>query len=127
MGQGIGVRHRCSPYNSLNAAQSLQDSSDGNESGLVSFLSRANYGYKDKFFVTGVLRYDGSSKSPRAQVGAVPWAVGVVAFDPGGVPARRAVLGPAPAGRLGASGNSGIKPYQSLPTTWWGHRRRVSL
>jgi iron complex outermembrane receptor protein len=28
----------------------------------VSFLSRVNYGYKDKYFLTGVLRYDGSSK-----------------------------------------------------------------
>jgi len=62
MGQGIGFVTDALLYNSLNAAQSLQDSTDGNESRLVSFLSRANYGYKDKFFVTGVLRYDGSSK-----------------------------------------------------------------
>src|SRR5467141_2122452 len=62
MGQGIGFVTDALLYNSLNAAATLQDSSDGNESRLVSFLSRANYGYKDKFFVTGVLRYDGSSK-----------------------------------------------------------------
>src|SRR5216684_7709126 len=62
MGQGIGFVTDALMFNSLNAAGSLQDSSDAIESRLVSFLSRANYGYKDRFFVTGVLRYDGSSK-----------------------------------------------------------------
>lgn len=32
------------------------------ESRLVSFFSRANYGFRDKYFLTGVVRYDGSSK-----------------------------------------------------------------
>ena len=32
------------------------------ESKLVSFFGRANYGYAGKYFVTGVLRYDGSSR-----------------------------------------------------------------
>jgi len=32
------------------------------ESKLVSFFGRANYGYANKYFVTGVLRYDGSSR-----------------------------------------------------------------
>ena len=32
------------------------------ESKLVSFFSRANYGYRDRYFLTGVLRYDGSSR-----------------------------------------------------------------
>ena len=32
------------------------------ESKLVSFFSRANYGYNDKYFLTGVVRYDGSSR-----------------------------------------------------------------
>ena len=32
------------------------------ESRLVSFFSRANYGFRSKYFVTGVLRYDGSSR-----------------------------------------------------------------
>jgi len=27
----------------------------------ISFLSRANYGYKEKYFLTGVVRYDGRS------------------------------------------------------------------
>ena len=32
------------------------------ESKLVSFFGRANYGFANKYFVTGVLRYDGSSR-----------------------------------------------------------------
>jgi TonB-linked SusC/RagA family outer membrane protein len=32
------------------------------ESQLASFFSRANYGFKDRYFVTGVIRYDGSSR-----------------------------------------------------------------
>ena len=32
------------------------------ESKLVSFFSRANYGFADKYFLTGVVRYDGSSR-----------------------------------------------------------------
>jgi TonB-linked SusC/RagA family outer membrane protein len=33
-----------------------------NESQLVSFFSRANYGFNNRYFLTGVLRYDGSSR-----------------------------------------------------------------
>ena len=33
-----------------------------NESKLVSFFGRANYGFANKYFLTGVLRYDGSSR-----------------------------------------------------------------
>ncbi|HEX5074282.1 MAG TPA: SusC/RagA family TonB-linked outer membrane protein [Gemmatimonadaceae bacterium] len=33
-----------------------------NESKLVSFFGRANYGFANKYFITGVLRYDGSSR-----------------------------------------------------------------
>src|SRR5882762_5262609 len=62
MGQGIGFVTDALKYNALDAAGTLRDSSDASESRLVSFLSRANYGYRDRFFVTGVLRYDGSSK-----------------------------------------------------------------
>ncbi|MDF1503470.1 TonB-dependent receptor [Roseisolibacter sp. H3M3-2] len=32
------------------------------ESRLVSFFGRANYGFRNKYFLTGVLRYDGSSR-----------------------------------------------------------------
>ena len=52
-------------WNSLGAgvqASSPPPISYNNESKLVSFFSRANYGFADKYFVTGVVRYDGSSR-----------------------------------------------------------------
>jgi len=85
---------------------SLQDSSDGNESRLVSFLSRAST-------AQGISLRHGCAAIRRivnVRRGA-QWAL-----FPGlsaswhltrGVPAQRAVLGPAPAGRLGASRQSG--------------------
>lgn len=117
MGQGIGFVTDALLYNSLNAAQSLQDSSDGNASRLVSFLSRANYGYKDKFFVTGVLRYDGSSKFAEGNKWALfpglsaSWHLTQEAFLRGGpFSDLRLRVG------WGRQGNPGIKPYQSLRT-----------
>jgi TonB-dependent starch-binding outer membrane protein SusC len=117
MGQGIGFVTDALLYNSLNAAQSLQDSSDGNESRLVSFLSRANYGYKDKFFVTGVLRYDGSSKFAEGDKWALfpglsaSWHLTQEQFLRGGpFSDLRLRVG------WGRQGNPGIKPYQSLRT-----------
>jgi len=117
MGQGIGFVTDALLYNSLNAAQSLQDSSDGNESRLVSFLSRANYGYKDKFFVTGVLRYDGSSKFAEGHKWALfpglsaSWHLTQEGFLRGGpFSDLRLRIG------WGRQGNPGIKPYQSLRT-----------
>ncbi len=62
MGQGIGYFTDAYSYNSLQAANTRTDSSYAEKSRIVSFLSRVNYGYKDKYFLTGVLRYDGSSK-----------------------------------------------------------------
>src|SRR3989441_1279530 len=117
MGQGIGFVTDALLYNSLNAAASLQDSSDGNESRLVSFLSRANYGYKDKFFVTGVLRYDGSSKFAEGHKWALfpglsaSWHLTQEGFLRGGpFSDLRLRVG------WGRQGNPGIKPYQSLRT-----------
>jgi len=126
MGQGIGFVTDALLYNSLNAAQSLQDSSDGNESRLVSFLSRANYGYKDKFFVTGVLRYDGSSSSPRAQVGAVPWLSASWHLTQEGFCAAGRSRTCA-CGSAGASSNPGIKPYQSCAPWWAAPAQRIHL
>jgi iron complex outermembrane receptor protein len=62
MGQGIGYFTDAYRFNSLQAANTRTDSSYAEKSRIVSFLSRVNYGYKDKYFLTGVLRYDGSSK-----------------------------------------------------------------
>lgn len=44
------------------AAKSPLPYSYRNESQLVSFFSRANYGFANKYFLTGVVRYDGSSR-----------------------------------------------------------------
>ncbi len=49
-------------FDNLAAATSRSVFSNAEQSLLVSFLSRANYGYKNRYFVTGALRYDGSSK-----------------------------------------------------------------
>lgn len=117
MGQGIGFVTDALMFNSLNAAGSLQDSSDAIESRLVSFLSRANYGYKDRFFVTGVLRYDGSSKFASGHQWALfpglsaSWHLSQEEFMRGGLFSDlRLRVG------WGRQGNPGIKPYQSLRT-----------
>ena len=49
-------------FANLGAATTRSSSSSAEQSLLVSFLSRANFGYKNRYFVTGALRYDGSSK-----------------------------------------------------------------
>ncbi len=120
MGQGKGFVTDALLYNSLNAAGTLTDSSDGNESRLVSFLSRANYGYRDRFFVTGVLRYDGSSKFAAGHKWALfPGLSASWHLTQGGV-----VRGPFSDLRLrvgwGRQGNPGIQPYQSLRTLTGG-------
>ena len=62
MARGIGFFTDAFTYNKLDAATTRTDSSWAEDWRLVSFFTRANYGYKDRFFVTGVLRYDGSSR-----------------------------------------------------------------
>jgi len=117
MGQGKGFVTDLLLYNSLNAASTLQDSSDAQESRLVSFLSRVNYGFKDRFFVTGVLRYDGSSKFAEGHQWALfpglsaSWHLTQEEFLRGGpFSDLRLRVG------WGRQGNPGIKPYQSLRT-----------
>jgi iron complex outermembrane receptor protein len=117
MGQGIGFVTDALLYNSLNAAATLRDSSDAEESRLVSFLSRANYGFKDRFFVTGVLRYDGSSKFAKGHQWALfpglsaSWHLSQEEFLRGGpFSDLRVRVG------WGRQGNPGIRPYQSLQT-----------
>src|SRR5438105_5855150 len=117
MGQGIGFVTDALKYNALDAAGTLRDSSDASESRLVSFLSRANYGYKDRFFVTGVLRYDGSSKFAAGHQWALfpglsaSWHLTQEEFLRGGpFSDLRVRVG------WGRQGNPGIKPYNSLAT-----------
>src|SRR6266436_963899 len=117
MGQAKGFVTDALLYNSLNAAGTLQDSSDAIENRLVSFLSRVNYGFRDKFFVTGVLRYDGSSKFAEGHKWALfpglsaSWHLTQEGFLRGGpFSDLRLRVG------WGRQGNPGIKPYQSLRT-----------
>ncbi len=117
MGQAKGFVTDALLYNSLNAAGTLQDSSDAIENRLVSFLSRVNYGFRDKFFVTGVLRYDGSSKFAEGHKWALfpglsaSWHLSQEEFMRGGpFSDLRLRVG------WGRQGNPGIQPYQSLRT-----------
>src|ERR1041385_7063368 len=114
MGQGIGYVTDALLYNSLGAGATLRDSSYGEKSRLVSFLSRANYGFRDKFFVTGVLRYDGSSKFAEGHKWALfpglsaSWHLSQEEFMRGGpFSDLRLRLG------WGRQGNPGIPPYSS--------------
>ncbi len=50
-------------FNNLGAGgQLVPPSSFTNESRLIGFFSRVTYGFNDRYFLTGVLRYDGSSR-----------------------------------------------------------------
>src|SRR5207302_5437401 len=60
--QGIGFFTDATTFQNLGAANTRSISSSSSQSVLASFFTRANYGFKDKYFITGVLRYDGSSK-----------------------------------------------------------------
>jgi iron complex outermembrane receptor protein len=60
--QAIGFFTDAFTFNNLSAATTWTSASGAQESRLASFFSRANVGFKDRFFLTGVLRYDGSSK-----------------------------------------------------------------
>src|SRR3989442_15657512 len=64
MGRGIGFFTDAYGFNALDAATSRTTASNATESRLASFFGRANLGLNDRFFVTGVVRYDGSSPFP---------------------------------------------------------------
>ena len=60
--QGIGFFTDAFSFNNLNAATTRTTFSDATLARLASFFGRANVGLNDRFYVTGVLRYDGSSR-----------------------------------------------------------------
>ncbi len=104
-------------FNSLNAALTRTDSSYASESRLASFFGRANVGFKDRYFLTGVLRYDGSSKfAPGHKWGLFPalsasWRLSQEGFMAGGpFSDLRVRLG------WGLQGNPGVNPYTSQIT-----------
>jgi TonB-dependent starch-binding outer membrane protein SusC len=84
------------------------------ESKLVSFFSRANYGFANRYFLTGVLRYDGSSRlAPGHQWAVFPavsgsWRLSEESFLKGGMFSNLSVrVG------WGKQGNQAVLPYQT--------------
>ena len=84
------------------------------DSRLVSFFGRANYNFNERFYVTGVLRYDGASQFGSGE----KWAL----FPAVSASYRLADVGLLPewlsevklrAG-WGLQGNAAVRPYQSL-------------
>src|SRR2546422_974836 len=62
MGRGIGFFTDAYGFNALDAANSRTTASNATESRLASFFRRAHLGLHDRVVVTGVVRYDGSSR-----------------------------------------------------------------
>ncbi|HTI63869.1 MAG TPA: TonB-dependent receptor [Gemmatimonadaceae bacterium] len=87
------------------------------ESQLVSFFSRANYGYAHKYYLTGVLRRDGSSRlAPGHQWEVFPaisgsWRLSEESFMRDMLPSSMSNLSI----RLGwgKQGNQAVQPYQT--------------
>ncbi|HZO18085.1 MAG TPA: SusC/RagA family TonB-linked outer membrane protein [Gemmatimonadaceae bacterium] len=86
------------------------------ESELASFFSRANYGFADRYFLTGVVRYDGSSRLAEGHQWqlfpgvSASWRVSEEAFMQD-APLSLSTL----AVRLGwgKQGNQAVAPYQT--------------
>jgi iron complex outermembrane receptor protein len=84
------------------------------ESQLASFFSRANYGFKDRYFLTGVIRYDGSSRLAEGNQWSVfpalsaSWRISEEAFmasRPMGISTLAIRAG------WGLQGNQAVRPY----------------
>jgi len=117
MAEGKGYVTDAFSFNNLGAAKTRNDSSKATDWRLVSFLSRANLGFKDKYFLTAILRYDGSSKFAVGNKWAAfpglsaSWRLSGEDFMSGSpFSDLRLRLG------WGRQGNPGIAPYQSLVT-----------
>src|SRR5438309_3248336 len=114
---GIGFFTDAYGFNNLSAATTRNANDSAYESRLASFFGRANVGFKDRYFVTGVLRYDGSSKfAVGHKWGLFPalsasWLLSKEAFLAGGpFSDLRLRVG------WGLQGNPGVNPYTSLIT-----------
>jgi len=83
------------------------------ESKLVSFFSRANYGYADKYFLTGVVRRDGSSRLAEGNKWSTfpalsaSWRLSNEDFMKGRTPFSSLAL----RAGWGKQGNQAIQPY----------------
>jgi len=115
--EGIGFFTDAFSFNNLSGATTRTSASNATESRLASFFGRANVGFQDRFFLTGVLRYDGSSKFAIGHKwGLFPalsgsWRISQEKFMAGGpFSDLRVRLG------WGLQGNPGVDPYTSLIT-----------
>ena len=97
-----------------NALASPADSSYREKSLLSSFFSRANYGYKNRYFLTGVVRYDGSSRLAEGN----QWEI-FPAVSASWRLSEEAFLQDGPFSNLslragwGRQGNQSVRPYQT--------------
>jgi TonB-linked SusC/RagA family outer membrane protein len=119
--QGIGFFTDAFSFNNLNAAVTRTTFSNAEESKLASFFGRANVGFQDRYFVTGVLRYDGSSKFAVGH----KWALFPAVSGSWNLARERFLQnGPFTDLRLrlgwGLQGNPGLPPYTSLITLGGG-------
>lgn len=102
-------------FNSPGSATTVQAFSNRELSRQVAFFGRANYGLKERYFLTGVLRYDGSSRFAVGHKWALfpavsgSWRISEENFMRGrGFSDLRLRVG------YGLQGNPGVPPYSSL-------------
>jgi TonB-dependent starch-binding outer membrane protein SusC len=94
-----------------------------NDSRLVSFFGRANYGFKDRYFLTGAVRRDGSSRFGSGNKWAVfpalsaSWLISGEDFMRGGPFSELRLKS-----GYGLNGSQEINPYSSLITLGTGPR-----
>jgi TonB-linked SusC/RagA family outer membrane protein len=115
--EGIGFFTDAYGFNKIEAATTRSARDSVYESRLASFFGRANIGFKDRYFLTGVVRYDGSSKfAVGHKWGLFPaisasWRLSQEKFLQGGpFSDLRLRLG------WGLQGNPGVDPYTSQIT-----------
>ncbi len=103
-------------FNSLSSGSSVQPLfSQREDSRIIGFFSRANYGYREKYFITGVVRKDGASAFGTGNKWAVfpaisaSWRLSQEEFFPRG-PFSELKL----RAGWGKQGNPGVPPYASL-------------
>jgi len=117
LGKGIGFFTDAYSFHALDAAVTRSTASSGAQSRLASFFGRANVGFNDRFFLTGVLRYDGSSRFAAGHKWALfpalsgSWNLKQEGFMQGGPFSDFRVR----AG-WGLQGNPSVDPYTSLIT-----------
>ena len=117
LGKGIGFFTDAYGFHALDAAVTKTTQSSASEARLASFFGRANIGLNERFFFTGVLRYDGSSRFAEGHKWALfpalsaSWNLKQEGFMQGGTFSEFRVR----AG-WGLQGNPSVDPYTSLIT-----------